>query len=424
MNGRTSAFLHTISHPAIALGGGILIAAGAVGYAYQASKVAPSGDYVAARLAPIAAVGESSSDLSFQVSGQVVRIGAKIGERVQSGTALVVLDQSSLLAQRQGAVANLEAAQAKLAALKAGTRPEQITVNKTAVTQAEESLRDAVRSSYITADDAVHNKVDQFFTNPRTTSATLSFTVSDLSLQNQIENERVALEGTLLDWQAYMNRQTFAATDPIEDGVYAQGALSKVLAFLDHVSAALAKTPVSTQLPLATLQGYQSAVNTARLNTSGSVTAITNATTALRGAQGVLTLSQAGATQNDINAAQAVVDAAQAQVNALDVSLRQTALIAPISGTVTALNAELGQTVSPGQVIVSIESSGGSKASALVVPKSAVIKSNGQAFVYLKGSSSKPVKTPVTIGLESPTSTEIVSGLSEGQEVLVFGTSI
>src|SRR6185369_9899525 len=99
---------------------------------------------------------------------------------------------------------------------------------------------------------------------------------------------RVALEGVLSAWAAEVNASTFASGDPIAYAKAAQTRLAQVLAFLDDIAQVLVKTPASTALPLATLQGYQTSVNTARLNVSGSLTAITSATTALQSAKGVL----------------------------------------------------------------------------------------------------------------------------------------
>jgi multidrug efflux pump subunit AcrA (membrane-fusion protein) len=423
MPSRLSRFLHHITHPVIALGGALIIAGAVVAVALHSSSVIPTGNYTRAAFAPITATGGVSSDLSFQASGQISSIAVSLGQKVSAGTILVALDHAALAAARAGAAANLEAAEAKLASIKAGTRPEQITVDETAVTQGQESLLDAVRSAYINADDAIHNKVDQIFTNARTASIDFAFTVPDQELRNGVLKERLALEGVLSAWASVVNAPSFASSDPIADAKDAQTRLAQVSAFLDDVAQVLVKTPASTAVPLATLQGYQSSVNTARLNVSGSFTAITGATTALQSAKGVLAIAKAGATVNDIAAAQAAVDAAQATLAGIDVSLRQTTLASPVAGTVTALNAHLGQTVTPGQVIVSIESTGGSVSNALVVPSSSVITDNGQSFVYVK-SAAAPVKTAVTTGLTSDSGmTEITSGLSEGEEVLTFGTT-
>jgi len=58
----------------------------------------------------------------------------------------------------------------------------------------------------------------------------------------------------------------------------------------------------------------------------------------------------------------------------------------------------------------------GAKADALIVPKGAVITENDQTYVLVE-KGGKSVKTPVTVGLIGATSTEIISGISEGDSV-------
>ena len=78
-----------------------------------------------------------------QVEGRIVQILAKEGDRVQQGQPIVALqsdDAQSLLQQRQAA---LQQANANLALLKAGTRPEQIAQARATLAQAQSKLRDA-----------------------------------------------------------------------------------------------------------------------------------------------------------------------------------------------------------------------------------------------------------------------------------------
>ena len=57
------------------------------------------------------------------------------------------------------------------------------------------------------------------------------------------------------------------------------------------------------------------------------------------------------------------------------------------------------------------------KDGALIIPKSAVIMSGSNAFVLISGSNG-PVEKPVTLGLESSTTVEVTSGLSQGDKLL------
>ena len=59
----------------------------------------------------------------------------------------------------------------------------------------------------------------------------------------------------------------------------------------------------------------------------------------------------------------------------------------------------------------------------LSVPASAVVSENGESFVYIYNNGSA-VKTAVTPGLTNGTDTEILKGLSEGQEVITTQTGV
>ncbi len=422
MHPRTTKVLTHLSKPHISLGGALIIAAIAIGIAWQASSVTLSGQYAKAVEAPITGVGGASSDLSFQVSGQVVSTPVSIGQAVSAGDVLVALDRSALLAARAGAVANQEAANARLAALMSGTRPEQLAIDQTAVAQTKNALASALQSAYTNADDAVHAKADQIFTNPRNATAQLTILVPDSELVNRIQTERVALEPMFVSWNASLA----AASDNPENSVASSETnMKSIAAFLDDLTVALSETQPGGSVSATALVGYQTSMNTGRLNVLTSLSALISADTGYKASVGALTLAQAWATVNDIAAQKAVADAAQAAVSGIDVTLRQSTLVAPFAGTITALNAHLGQTAVPGQILVSIESFGGSKQNALVVPTSSIISDGGQAFVYRKDGSGAPVRSPVTTGLTSADGmTEIVSGLAAGDEVLTFGTSI
>jgi RND family efflux transporter MFP subunit len=86
-----------------------------------------------------------------QVEGRIVQILAKEGDRVQQGQPIIALqsdDAQALLQQRQAA---LQQAQANLALLNAGTRPEQVAQARATLAQAQSKLRDAQSGSELEA---------------------------------------------------------------------------------------------------------------------------------------------------------------------------------------------------------------------------------------------------------------------------------
>ncbi len=319
-------------------------------------------------------------------------------------------------------------------------------------------------------------------------------------LVNKIQMERIALEPVLSSWANALASGT--GTDASDSTISSESNMKSVAAFLSGLTFALAEAQPDSSTSAATLVGYQTSVNTGRLNVSAALSALISADTAYKAATGALMLAQAGATANDILAQKAAVDAAQASVDAAMATASQAVIIAPVSGTITAQNANLGETVVPSVPLVSMIADGKYEADAqisetdiakvklndkvkatfagypganfdakvttvapsaimnggvtaypvtvtffnndarllpglsanlhiitatkdatLVVPSSAIVTNGSQEFVYVKSTNGN-VATPVTTGIKSADGmTEILSGLTAGDQILAFGAS-
>ncbi|HEX4359205.1 MAG TPA: HlyD family efflux transporter periplasmic adaptor subunit, partial [Pseudonocardia sp.] len=69
-----------------------------------------------------------------------------------------------------------------------------------------------------------------------------------------------------------------------------------------------------------------------------------------------------------------------------------------------------GQTAEAGVLVADLEN-------VLVVPNSAVIKQGGRSFVNVPGPDGKPAQAPFQPGLVGDDNTQVLSGLTEGQEI-------
>jgi len=297
-----------------------------------------------------------SVSLGFQNTGTIARVNYNLGDQVGAGDLIAELNTGSLSAALQQAQANLAVAQANLAALTAGTRPEQLAIDQSAVTQDTDALRNAIINTYNVSDNAIHTDADQLFINPRTSSAAFSFIVSDATLANTTLQERIALEPVLVAWNTQIPSASFASDDPTAAATQAQENLTEINTFLNNAAAALTK---ATSLSATALSTYQATIETARTNITGALTTLTSAQTTLVGAEGTLTLAQAGSTAQSIAAQQAQVAQAQAGVASAEANLQGAEIIAPINGIVTQQDAKIGQLASPGTPLVSVIGNGG-----------------------------------------------------------------
>lgn len=511
--------------PMNVIGTAVAVAAVSIGAALILTARTPAGTYTPVSRGPVTEVVTTTGtvkaadtiDLSFDTSGRIASVSGTVGTHVAAGHLLASLsgaDAAAALSQAQAALAVQEA---KLAGLQAGARPEDIAVSEAALTgaqnslaQAKQSLAAAARDSYVKADAAVRNKVDQFFTNPRTANPILSFTLPDSNTQTSMIAGRISMETLLSAWQQALAVLPADATqiDPVSLSTAARVNTGQVSAYLDTVAAGLSTLTPSAQLPLATVQKYQSDIATARATMSAAVSAINAAQTAETGAeagvssaQAQLRLKEAGASAQDVAAQEAAVQQAQANVQAAQAAAAKTVIRAPIAGTITRNDAHLGATAAPGIPLITLISdaqfqiesyvseadlakvSAGQEAQvrldaypdspvaakvvsidpaaslqsgtagykvtlqfaapdarvksgltanititvahkddALLVPTSAVIRRGDQSYV-LRASASGDELVPVTLGLEGQDSTEVLTGVQEGDRIRSFGNS-
>jgi HlyD family secretion protein len=96
-----------------------------------------------ARPEPLLVQGEGEStriDIAARVSGRLVNIAVARGQNVEAGTTLLVIDNPELVAELHQAEAEKLIADAELARIKVGTRPEIIAQRKAEIDRAAADL--------------------------------------------------------------------------------------------------------------------------------------------------------------------------------------------------------------------------------------------------------------------------------------------
>lgn len=300
-----------------------------------------SGDFMQKINISGSVVAAQNVDLGFAESGRIAGVYAKVGQKVYTGTVLANTENGDL-------VATLTKAKADLDALLSGTRPEEIAVASVSVANAEAVLIDAIKSAYTASDDAVRNKADSFFTNPRS-DPKLSFIVSNASLKSAIESDRAVVESSLLEWSLLNKNLTTA--NAANSAKQAQSYLMQVTTLLADANTALNQGVPDSTTTATTLSSYATTLATARISVNSAVASLTNAMSALDSALKNLALKQAGSTSDVIVAQRAVVANAQS-------ALAKTYVVAPFGGVVTKMDAKVGAAASPTESLISIQSDG------------------------------------------------------------------
>lgn len=295
-----------------------------------------------------------SVDLAVEKSGRVARVHAKVGDKISTGSALVVLENGDLVAQLKQYQANLEVQQAKLDELKIGTRPEEIKIQETRVenaktnlTDARQNLTDKLNDAYTKADDSIRNKIDLMFNNPRTSNPQIAFPSIDSQLKIDIESGRFTMENILTGWDLSLEA--------------VKSNLNKISVFLDKMASATNALLPNSSLSQTTIDTYKSNVFTARTNINTAITNLSSADEKLKTAESTLAieentlaLKKAGYTSEQIAGQEAQVKQAEANVENIEAQLAKTIIRAPITGIITKQEAKVGEIMAAGVTTVSI----------------------------------------------------------------------
>ncbi|MDD5318927.1 MAG: efflux RND transporter periplasmic adaptor subunit [Candidatus Pacebacteria bacterium] len=294
-------------------------------------------------------------DLAFETAGKIAGVNVSVGDKVSQGSTLAFLSNGQLKA-------SLEEEQARLAQIEQGSRPEDVAVTQSSVDAASSSLVDAkqilisaIKDAYAKSDDAVENKTDQYYNNPKSVLPEI-FAFDNYPLRLSLNDQRLKIGKLLSDWNtalATLTPETYTPTVLAQT----QNNLAIISSFLNDATVAVSTFKADTALTQSSIDKYRADTSTARANVSTATAALnsasqsyTAASSSLDTAQSQLTLKKAGATTADIDIQSAAVDRAAA-------ALAQSIITAPFAGTITRVDAKTGEIASPNTPVIGLISS-------------------------------------------------------------------
>jgi multidrug resistance efflux pump len=244
--------------------------------------VSASGEVVAAQ----------EAEIGFTLAGRVTTVAVDVGDEVQEGEVLLMLETASLEASVAQAEAALDAATAQLMMLEAGPREEEVAA-------AQAAYRGAL---------AQYRKLQAGPSEEEVTMALAALRKAEAALQQaQAAYDEIA-------W--------------IEDVTTMPQALALQQATLDYESARAQYALATRGVPPEDLEAAWANVESAQAQVS---------------------LLLAGAADEEISAAEAVVVQAEAALQMARIALEVATLRAPFAGTIASLEVSVGETVMPGQ---------------------------------------------------------------------------
>ncbi|MCG2686946.1 efflux RND transporter periplasmic adaptor subunit [Candidatus Parcubacteria bacterium] len=371
-------------------------------------------------------------DLAFEKSGRIIGINVDVGDEVYKGQTLMYLDSSELSAQLQSSEATLKLQEAKLDELKTGTRPEEIKIQEvkvvnaqTVVSDAKNSVIDDLRDSYIKSDDAVRNKVDQFFDNPKSQNPTLSFSMVDPQLKIDLEWGRLIIESMFPEWKTSLEKLS-ASSDIALSISEGKRNLNQVSSFLDKAASAVNSLSASSEVSQTSIDTWKLAIATARTNVSTAIISITDAEQTLATANSNLSveennliLEKAGTIPEQISAQEASVNKAKADIDVYKAQIAKTILRSPIVGIVTKQDTKKGVIVGANEIIVSVMSEGKFEIDAFVVEADIANLEVGDKATLLLDAYREDVLFEATVIKINPAA-ELIEGVANYKTTLAF----
>lgn len=310
-------------------------------------------------------------ELSFERSGTIKSLPFKVGGEVRTGDLISSLNNAEIIAQIARAEADVAFEEAQFQKLQRGPRPEELTIAKIKVENAQKARNEhlnnvlsALLDAHTKADDAVRNKLDQIIDSPHSSNPQIKseLIVVDSSLKQKVGANRVIVEVKLADWNKSLALVTVNDILSLKSGVTeAKQHLLLFRSIFGDVTLLLDGMTPSISASQAIIDGYRAAISAGRANIEAAYSSIVaaeekwqNADAAINLAQEEKRLIEAGASAEEIAAQKARVQRAQAALAGARVDLRKTILVSPISGVITRLDVKIGETIATGQIVANI----------------------------------------------------------------------
>jgi len=277
--------------------------------------------------------------LASELGGLVIEVRADEGDSVEEGEVLVILDDTEAQSQLEEAEAALRTAQAQLAKLERGPRPEEIAAARAALAQAK-AHRDGAKRAW---DDAL----------------AILEARQELALEIQkARSEITKAEGEIKQAEiqiriARIMRDRYQSDGSTEGKTLYEVYSRQVEAAQAALEAAQARKRAAER-KLADLLEKKANPYDLILKVHKAESEYRQAEAAVKAAQAELDRLLAGARPEEIEVARAAVAQAEAAVEAARIRLNKHIIRAPASGFISSRNVEPGENVLPGATLMVI----------------------------------------------------------------------
>lgn len=382
-------------------------------------------------------VAESKVSMGFESSGRISSVNVKVGDTVRKGTVLASISNGDLYASTQQKQALLDAETAKLASVRDGSRPEDISVAESDVasanvvaTQSLQALIDQIKDSYSKFDDVMRNKIDQLYNSPDSNSPSIkNFDIpsDNGNLPNKLQTERFTAGQIDKKWGATII--TLTPDNFTEQNISeSRSNLAFMRDFLNDVAIVVVSLQNNPSVTAAQISQYKTDISSARLTILTAISSLNTAeqsyrTTivALKKSKEQLVLKKIGGTPDEIAAQEANQKSAAAALANSYALLAKTMIVAPFDGTITKADIDPGEIASPNTPVIDMMGGGQYKIESYVSESDIAKITVGQEASVTLDAYGKDQKFAAKVVNVDPSET-IIDGVSTYKTTFVFDT--
>lgn len=302
-------------------------------------------------LAPVVTQGLTASgvieadavSITALVGGRIQELTADEGDEVRQGQVLVRLDDSLIATQIRQGEAAVGTAQAALARVQAGARPEQIGQAEAALALAK-ATRDGAKRAWENG-TAMRD-------NPQELDLRINQATTELERAShrvkQAEAQRNAVKAQL-DMYKQLAEDIGRTDIKVQYAVYSSQHWAAEEGILE---AEAARQGAESNLKLLQAMKANPLAMNAQVDAAKAQYDVAEAQ--VKQAEAALALVKAGATKEDVDVAKAQVTQAQSAVDGLKVQRDQMVLASPIDGLVTSRQVHVGEMATPGVPLLTV----------------------------------------------------------------------
>lgn len=295
-------------------------------------------------------IASQSSNLGFDQSGRVSGIYAKVGDLVKVGTTLATIENASIYADIAQKQASLAREQAKLAALRRGTRLEQLALTEQKYIDASSAFVITLQDTYLKTENTILSGVDTLFNNGSSVNPEINIRTEDQKEERSIGAARFIVTEKLSLWKKTVNLLTIQSNAADISSARSVGldALATIQQFLTRMSVIANNiTTGNSGLSVSEIDSIRSTINSAGQAISAAASAEQTAYASWTIASNNLSLDKSGSATEDIAAQEAQIKVAEADLANAQAQLGKTLVVAPFDGIVTKMDVKIGEISSP-----------------------------------------------------------------------------